>query len=333
MNNISVALCTFNGEKYIKEQLESIISQTLKPSQIVVCDDQSSDNTIKIIQEVATSYSFFIDVYINEKRLGVTKNFAKAISLCQENYIATSDQDDVWKNNKLQLQYDFFERKENSNMQVVFTDLELVDEQLKPLQKTMWEWLHFIGSRRKKWFKGNQLQVMMQTGNVVTGASLMMKKAFANRSLYFLDLPFRLKLFDEILAFLAIKENGLGQIEIPTVLYRQHGKQVLGTANFTGDKTRTIQTASATIHNTQQTKDLIHILEHNDSKKQELEMLGFNAVQIRYYQHLSKHIQKRINLPSNRIMRVTIILNELIHGRYRNYSKSLLLTPMRDLIK
>ncbi|WP_320034597.1 glycosyltransferase family 2 protein [Halarcobacter sp.] len=98
---ISVAMCTYNGGKYLKEQLDSIINQTYKNIEIIICDDGSTDNTIEIIKTYSKKYSF-IKLFQNETNLGFVKNFEKSISLCEGDYIALADQDDIWKVNKLE---------------------------------------------------------------------------------------------------------------------------------------------------------------------------------------------------------------------------------------
>ena len=102
--NISIAMTTYNGAKYLKEQLDSIVEQTLLPEEIIICDDCSSDETIEIIK----NHRLFniIRLNINETRIGVVQNFIKATSLCKSNnYIAFSDQDDVWFPMKLEKNY------------------------------------------------------------------------------------------------------------------------------------------------------------------------------------------------------------------------------------
>src|SRR5665648_659943 len=90
---VSVAMCTFNGSKFIREQLTSIINQTRHPDQIIICDDISTDNTIEIIQSILEKTSIKWTILINDSRLGVAKNFEKAIGLCNGDIIFTSDQD------------------------------------------------------------------------------------------------------------------------------------------------------------------------------------------------------------------------------------------------
>jgi glycosyltransferase involved in cell wall biosynthesis len=103
MNNskISIALTTFNGQLFIKDQLNSILNQTITPNEIVIIDDKSTDDTCSIIRNFESSIPIFL--YVNSEKLGVNSNFEKAISLCTGDYIAISDQDDVWLNDKLEL--------------------------------------------------------------------------------------------------------------------------------------------------------------------------------------------------------------------------------------
>ena len=76
---ISVALCTYNGEKYLPEQLESILQQSMPVNELVVCDDRSSDSTLKILQEFAEKAPFPLRIFQNETNLGSTKNFEKCL--------------------------------------------------------------------------------------------------------------------------------------------------------------------------------------------------------------------------------------------------------------
>ena len=102
-HKISVALATFNGQSYIEEQLLSILNQTIIPFEIIICDDNSTDETLSLIETIAKSNPL-IKIYINQVTLGINLNFQKAISLCDGDFIALSDQDDIWKPEKLKIQ-------------------------------------------------------------------------------------------------------------------------------------------------------------------------------------------------------------------------------------
>ena len=104
MPQISIAMTTYNGEKYLAEQLDSILSQTHTDWELIICDDCSTDSTWQILQEYAQKDSR-IKIYKNEQNLGFKKNFEKAIGLCTGDYIALSDQDDVWFPEHLSLLY------------------------------------------------------------------------------------------------------------------------------------------------------------------------------------------------------------------------------------
>lgn len=99
---VSIALCTYNGAAYIKQQLDSITDQSYTNLEIIICDDASVDDTIKIIEEYRAKEPRII-LYRNDTNIGYNKNFEKAFSLCSGDYIAISDQDDVWEKEKIEL--------------------------------------------------------------------------------------------------------------------------------------------------------------------------------------------------------------------------------------
>jgi glycosyltransferase involved in cell wall biosynthesis len=99
--SISIAMCTYNGAKYIDEQLETIIAQDYPLHEIIVVDDRSSDDTFKILEDWKSKHPTLFKLYLNGENLGFDKNFEKAISLCTGDLIAIADQDDVWMKDKL----------------------------------------------------------------------------------------------------------------------------------------------------------------------------------------------------------------------------------------
>jgi len=101
--SISIAMATYNGERYIKEQLDSLAKQTMLPLELVVTDDGSTDATLRIVEDFTRVSPFLVSVYRNETRLGFAENFLKAASLCQGDLIAFCDQDDIWMESKLRV--------------------------------------------------------------------------------------------------------------------------------------------------------------------------------------------------------------------------------------
>jgi glycosyltransferase involved in cell wall biosynthesis len=125
---VSVVMATYNGGKYIEEQLDSILNQSLVPSELIICDDLSSDNTVAILEEYQKKG--LLRYSINERRLGYVGNFKRAVSLASaQNYVALSDQDDIWLPQKLESAMRvMLELEEGSKPAMVYSDLILVDE-------------------------------------------------------------------------------------------------------------------------------------------------------------------------------------------------------------
>jgi len=125
---ISIAMATYNGAKYLLEQLESFSTQTQLPDELIVCDDGSTDQTLKILENFSKTASFPVRIYCNENRLGFAANFGRAMSLCSGDVIFLSDQDDYWLNNKIECVYANF--KEHPDAWVIINDAEITDESL-----------------------------------------------------------------------------------------------------------------------------------------------------------------------------------------------------------
>ena len=100
----SIAVALYNGARFIEQQLDSFRSQTKKPEKVIFCDDGSKDNTVELVREYIKKYSLEDSwfLYENDVNLGYIKNFYKAISLCDTDLVFLSDQDDVWKDDKIE---------------------------------------------------------------------------------------------------------------------------------------------------------------------------------------------------------------------------------------
>lgn len=128
---LSIAMTTYNGSRYISEQLQSLANQTIKPYEIVICDDCSKDNTVEIIENFKKNSGLNIKIIKNHRNLGVIKNFEKAISNTTGDIIFLSDQDDYWFPQKLKdYSVAFMSHKD---VDLIFSDAQIVDKNLKPL--------------------------------------------------------------------------------------------------------------------------------------------------------------------------------------------------------
>ena len=141
---ISIAMAAFNGEKYIREQLESFSKQTVPPNEVVISDDGSSDKTVGVTEAFKAQANFEVRLLRNERRIGYTANFGKAISECTGDVIFFSDQDDVWLPEKIQRVCKILE--ENRGVHCVVNDMELTDGSLKPWGVTQLTLLRRLGA-------------------------------------------------------------------------------------------------------------------------------------------------------------------------------------------
>ena len=113
-------MCTYNGAEFLQAQLESILAQTRPPDEIVVCDDGSTDDTEAVLKRFSG-----LVLHLNKQNLGSVKNFEQAIGLCTGDIIALSDQDDVWREDKLHSIEQAFRKTPTAGL--VFSDAEIVD--------------------------------------------------------------------------------------------------------------------------------------------------------------------------------------------------------------
>lgn len=221
---ISVALCTYNGEKFLSEQLDSILDQSVKPDEIIVCDDGSKDSTISILENYKDKYKGMIKIYQNRINLGFVKNFEKAVSYCTGEIIFLSDQDDIWYINKIEEFVKVFEN--NSECLYIFSDAMVTDEIGNNMNYTLWEVVGFNEIKQKQFTDDIQNKMLLFRDNFVQGASL----AIRSKSKKFI-LPFSENYFHDywIATILSlISRNAGALIREPLISYRRHDSQNLG---------------------------------------------------------------------------------------------------------
>lgn len=220
---ISVALCTYNGEKYITTQIKSILEQSTPVDEIIICDDGSTDSTIAILEELKQNCYTNIVIHSNTQNLGVCANFELAISFCKGNIIFLSDQDDIWNPNKVKTIVSWFDTHPQKT--VVFTDAELITEEGAFFSdKTLWDCIGFNKKMRKNFDKGLSLESFFI--NKATGATMAIRKGMC--------FPFSQYcnndnvLHDYCIALKALDNDELGYIDKPLIKYRLHGNQQAG---------------------------------------------------------------------------------------------------------
>jgi len=127
-------MTTYNGEKFVKEQLKSFLNQTKQPDELIIVDDCSTDRTIDILEKFKYDAPFDVQIYINEINLGYTQNFNRVLELCTGDFIFLSDQDDVWFPTKIDYMVNLSIKYPNKALYMI--DAILTDENLEESEFT-----------------------------------------------------------------------------------------------------------------------------------------------------------------------------------------------------
>src|SRR4051794_15855132 len=201
---VSVVMCTYNGENFIEQQIESILNQTYPLYELFIIDDCSTDNTISIIEKFASKKSF-IQLYRNDKNLGYNKNFEKAMRMARGDIIAISDQDDVWLPDKIKTLIENW----NDDTLIIYCNSEKFSHEipLKPAKL----------SKKYKRFKGDDIR-KLSLYNTVSGHAMLIKK-----KLVILALPIpENTIYDWWIAGVAAVNGGVTYISQTLVYQRVH---------------------------------------------------------------------------------------------------------------
>ncbi len=220
---VAVVVATYNGATYLRQQLESIIQQTYKPSQIIIVDDASSDDTLQVANNFAAHHPEVMVVQ-NETRLGYIKNFEKGMLIATASYVALSDQDDIWMPHKLETLL-----ANIGDQMLAYSDSELIDANGQLLNQKM--------SSIK-----NQLAyhtpIMYTIGAWAPGHAMLFKKELVDKATPFPTLVTH----DFWLGFVATCYSRVVYVNEPLVHYRQHTQNAIG-ADTTKNKSASLTQA------------------------------------------------------------------------------------------
>ncbi len=217
---IDILLATYNGEKYVKEQIESILNQDYQNINLIISDDCSKDNTPKIIKEYEQKDSR-IKVYLQEKNLGVVKNIEFLLGHVENDYFMLADQDDYWLPEKVRKSFETL-KKENADM--VFGDLEVVDENLNTIYPSFGDFM-LLNKKIHKYINTNRLNYLY---NCVTGCTVLCKSEFIKK---IIPIPTDSKrlIHDHWIGLVMSLNGKLAYMDEKHIKYRQHGDNQVGT--------------------------------------------------------------------------------------------------------
>jgi len=320
-----VALITYNGLRYLPQQLQSILAQTRAVMHIVVSDDCSTDGTWEYLETWASQAPVRVTLVRNDPQLGLSANFEQAVSLVEADIVFSSDQDDVWLPEKVALLAAVFEA--DDTVQLAHTDAILVDAEGRDLGSTLFDELDISKTERRDIRSGDAFRVYCRR-NVVTGATA----AFRRRLIRLIRPlpPKNLFYHDGWLALMAAASGRVVMLDTPTIQYRQHGANLVGVKRL-GRLTKlrhlwwaigspsplkattdSLLAARATLHAHMAGRD--GLLPSHIAMAQET--VDFNTW--------------RGQLPANPIARCTKVARALLAGRYHTFAHEPWANALRD---
>ena len=229
-SKVIIVLATYNGQKYLREQIESIQAQTFTDWSLLVRDDCSTDLTPNILEGYARSDRRITIVDNNNINLGVIHNFGELLTIADSfdnmNYVFFSDQDDVWKPEKLKSMIEQFKKSEKQYGQdlplLVHSDLEVVNEELELINPSFMKFQSIANEKYNPW------QILC-VQNYVTGCVMGVNKPLLRFSL---PIPKNVMMHDWWLALVASIYGRIEFVDEPLIKYRQHLNNQVGAKGF-----------------------------------------------------------------------------------------------------
>jgi glycosyltransferase involved in cell wall biosynthesis len=310
-------MCTFNGARFLCEQLESIGAQSLTPDELVVCDDGSTDKTTELIRSFAKSAKFPVRLVVNQQNLGPAKNFEKALTLCRGDLIALSDQDDYWYVEKLSRLSRVMEGDET--LGGVFSDGDVIDENSRRCHSHLWSGVGYRPPNHSNHVE-ESLASRLLRGDVVTGATLMIRAKMR-------DLLFPVPegwMHDAWIAWMLVLYSGIAVVDEPLIAYRIHEMQHAGIS----PRSLTARINSARRTGRTQCVPAWHRFEQLRSHWTANPGNDFE-MHLNQIEEKIGHLRYRLDLPSNFLKRLYRVI--YAYNRYRRYANGPA-TMWRDLM-
>lgn len=302
---ISVCMATYNGEKYIYQQLESIYKQTQKPDELIICDDCSTDETVSIICKFIESHNLINKWHIlsNKSNKGYPENFYYALSMCNGDYIFLSDQDDIWDIQKIERMYTII--SSNLNINILSCQYDVIDENGKLIHNIMTP----CNNHNKKVNKITFKKIFKKY--CWPGMTMVVRHGFYNSicNLKLNKLP-----HDLVFAILAAEKDGFYMVNYVGSYHRRHDNNIA------------------------QEEHKIGKLLKRDRKIQEIEVTNSilkNILQFNVLKNQSSrdYVKKRLGISTNRLEYIQS--REIIHTLFlymRNYKELRMKSLVCDLI-
>lgn len=275
MDKIDILLATYNGQEFLREQIDSILNQSYQDFNLIISDDSSEDETYKILKEYEKKDSR-IRLFRQEKNLGLIQNFEFLLKQVTSDYFMFSDQDDIWKENKIEKSINKLKQEKAA---LVYTDLEIVDKNLEIIYPSYWKYKNIY----KKIKKYNNFEALY-LNNFVTGCTILAKSNYI-KDIVPLPKTSKFMLHDYWTALVIASKDKIAYLDEPTIKYRQHKNNRVGSSK-----------RSDKIEKFKELRDLFirvkiehfQIFEENISKINSKEIVKYTKPALEYFKALEK---------------------------------------------
>lgn len=305
----ALAMCVYNGARYLQEQLDSITRQTKLLDQIVIVDDNSNDDSWDLLQAWKARCGLNVLLVRNDRNLGVVRNFEKAALLVDADIVFFSDQDDIWYPDKVARMMRVFD---DPQVVLAHSDADLINEDGTKLGRRLFESLLMRDDERELVRTGSAAAVYLKR-NLVTGAACAARLELVRRAL-----PFPMGwIHDEWLALAAGVTGAVVMLEDPTISYRLHGSNTVGLP--IPDLHWRLRSIGHAVFYPQRKKlqkcqARLHILQQRSAAWQAPAWFQ------KEINSALEHLEFRLTLPTNPLRRIHPVLHEWRSGRYNAWS-------------
>lgn len=314
----SIAVCTYNGERFLQEQLDSLLRQTQRPDQIVIRDDVSSDGTLDILRAflpAAEAMGIMVDLQVNPENVGYRLNFDGALRACTGEVIFLCDQDDVWHADKLERFCAEFEAR--PGLLALHSDARLIDGEGRVLGRRLFTAILYESKELQRMHRGDGFALMLKR-NLMTGAAMAFRHSLLSDVL---PLPPIEWVHDAWIGTMAAMRGEIDSLEEPSIDYRLHEQNQLGIGGNDPLQRSARRKRQLATERVQANMLLTRARE-----------LGMRRGLLDIIDRKLHHVSVRDQLPASRLHRTPMVYGELVAGNYSRFGRGLLSAAI-DLVR
>lgn len=315
---VTAVVCTHNGERFLADQLQSILDQTSPVAEVVISDDASRDRTVQIATSILEDSGLPYRIYSRPAPLRVAANFHFAINRVRTEFAALADQDDRWHVRKIEQLLHVF--KERPALELVHSDARVIDDLGQPLGGTIFGTLEISDREWQDYASFEPLTELIRR-NIVTGATVMLRPQLARRA----GLAPAPWIHDEWLAIAAAIAGRIAVVRDPLIDYRLHGGNLVGRGRLT--LRQKVERATSKGYRAQ-----VNRVARAEALLDRAASLGASEEQRALIGRKVSHERARLTLPESRMRRWPTVLRWGLKRRYRTYSRGAI-DIVRDLFQ